>query len=80
MQTDSLLNRVLPGIQGSLMIRGQGFKYVYVRYAQGDEYLCHLTEEPGETHNLIGDAKCRTRCKELSAELTAWLRRTTWPG
>ena len=59
------------------MIRGQGFKYI--RYGEGDDYMYHLTEDPGETRNLINEPKYAKRHKELSAEMDAWLKRTGWP-
>jgi len=72
------LRKVRPGTRGSFMIRGRGWKYF--RYPQGDDYLYHLAEDPGETRNLAADPNYRRRRNELAAELDAWLRRTGWPG
>jgi hypothetical protein len=70
--------KVEPGTRGSFMIRGQGWKYV--RYPQGDEYLYHLEEDPGEAKNLIGDRRYRSTRDELAAEVDNWLKRTGWRG
>jgi arylsulfatase A-like enzyme len=70
--------RVVRGTKGDFMIRGQGWKYI--RYRQGEDYLYHLTDDPGETRNLAGDARYGPWKKKLSSELDAWLRRTGWPG
>ncbi|MFQ6130445.1 MAG: sulfatase [Armatimonadota bacterium] len=71
------LREVRPGTQGSFMIRGQGWKYV--RYAQGNEFLYHLAEDPGETENLAGDPAYSERKAELAAEMDDWLRQTGFP-
>ena len=68
------LREVVPGTVGSFMIRGQRWKYI--RYSQGQEYLYHLAEDPGETRNLAGDAGYAARRAELSAEMDRWLRDT----
>ena len=69
---------VKPGTRGSFMIRGQGWKYV--RYSGNEEYLYHLAEDPGETVNLAGDVRYRSRRDELAAEMDDWLKRTGWRG
>jgi len=69
---------VLPGTQGSFMIRGQGWKYIRYYHGKPAEFLYHLTDDPGETHNLIGDQKYASQRENLSKELDAWLERTGW--
>jgi len=73
-----LTRQIGPRAKGSFMLRGQGWKYV--RYAGGEEFLYHLTEDPGEMKNLAGDPKCDARRKELAGKMDAWLARTGWPG
>ncbi len=70
--------KVEPGTRGSFMIRGGGWKHI--RYAQGDEYLYHLADDPAETRNLADDPQYRHQRNELGAEMDAWLERTGWPG
>jgi arylsulfatase A-like enzyme len=72
------IRKVEPGTRGSFMIRGRGWKYV--RYPQGDEYLYHLADDPGEMRNLAGDPKHRARRRELAAEMNTWLQETGSPG
>ncbi|MEW6356845.1 MAG: sulfatase-like hydrolase/transferase [Planctomycetota bacterium] len=69
--------KVKPGTRGSFMIRGKGWKYI--RYAQGDEYLYHLADDPGETKNLAAAQEHKAQKEGLSAELDGWLRRTGYP-
>ena len=68
--------RIKPGTPGHFMVRGRGWKYF--RYADGSEYLFHLTEDPGETRNLADTPEYRAKKQELRDELTAWKRRTEW--
>lgn len=72
------LRKILPGTKGSFMVRGQGWKYV--RYRNGDEYLYDLTNDPGETRNVIADRQYANRKAKMRAALVAWLERTAWPG
>ena len=51
-----------------------------MRYAQGDEYLYHLADDPGEMRNLAGDPKYRARRRELAGEMDTWLNETGWPA
>jgi len=67
------------GTTGSFMIRGQGWKYIRYGQGPGQQFLYHLTEDPGETRNLADDPAYATKVKELAAELDAWLQRTVWP-
>ena len=60
------------------MIRGGGWKYI--RYAQGQEYLYNLEDDPGETNNLADDAGHADRKGELKAEMANWLQETGFPG
>jgi len=69
---------VLPGTPASFMIRGHGWKYIRYRNAKPEEFLYHLTDDPGETRNLIGEKKCASQREKLSKELDAWLVRTGW--
>ena len=41
------------------MVRGQGWKYW--RHPDGDEYLYHLADDPGETRNLAREEAHRER-------------------
>lgn len=68
------LRELGPETTGSFMIRGEGWKYI--RYAQGNEYLYHLAEDPGETTNLAGEAQYAERKAELGGEMDEWLRET----
>jgi len=52
----------------------------YIRYLQGQEYLYHLADDPGETRNLVNDVRHGARRKKMAAELDDWLRRTGWPA
>jgi uncharacterized sulfatase len=65
--------------KGSLMIRGQGWKYIRYGQGVGQQYLYHLADDPGEVHNLVDDPKHADKVKELSGEIDAWLDRTGWP-
>jgi len=67
-----------PKTRGSFMVRGQGWKYV--RYPDGEEFLYHLADDPGETTNRAKDAACAPRKQEMVEALRAWLKRTGWPG
>ena len=69
--------KVLPGTKGAFMVRGKGWKLV--RYENGDEYMYHLREDPGERRNLAGDPRHRRRRDELASVMDGWLRRTGWP-
>lgn len=65
---------VRPGTPASLMVRGQGWKYV--RYPNGDEYLYHLETDPGETENLVSRPDCEPQKRRMIEALEAWRRRT----
>jgi arylsulfatase A-like enzyme len=67
---------VRPGTPASLMVRGQGWKYV--RYPDGDEYLYHLEADPGETENLAKRPDCEPQKRRMIEALEAWRRRTGW--
>ncbi len=67
---------VRPGTPASLMVRGQGWKYV--RYSGGDESLYHLETDPGETENLAGRPDCKPQKRQMIEALEAWRRRTGW--
>jgi arylsulfatase A-like enzyme len=54
------------------MIRGQGWKYCL--YADGDEFLYHLTKDPGETRNLALDPGNSGIKAELGRELDRFRR------
>jgi arylsulfatase A-like enzyme len=56
-----------PNRPGHLMIRGQGWKYC--RYADRDEFLYHLADDPGETQNLAPDPAYQEIKAELGARL-----------
>jgi arylsulfatase A-like enzyme len=66
-----------PGTPGSFMVRGQGWKYV--RYADGEEFLYHLGEDPGEAKNLATQPAYAEQKKVLRRELEAWLVKTGYP-
>lgn len=70
--------KLKPGSRGAFMVRGQGWKYCC--YPDGDEYLYHLADDPGETRNLAGEAAGQSRKREMMDALRAWLRRTGWQG
>ena len=71
---------VLPGTPASFMVRGHGWKYIRYCNAKPEEFLYHLTEDPGETFNLIADKKYARQREKLSKELDVWLARTGWPS
>jgi arylsulfatase A-like enzyme len=56
-----------PDRPGDVMIRGHGWKYC--RYTDGDEYLYHLADDPGETKNLAHDPDNRGILATLRREL-----------
>ena len=58
--------------RGSYMIRGCEWKYC--RYANGEEMLFDLKNDPGETRNLASDAHHKQTKKMLSGRLDEWLR------
>ncbi len=60
------------------MIRSREWKYVH-RYSVGPTELYHLTEDPGERHNLSGDPKTRSVEEELREDLTQWFARFVSP-
>ncbi len=61
-------------MQGSYMIRGEGWKYI--RYADGGEYLYDLSQDPGEICNLVGMMKYRDKRNDLESEIKQWLQET----
>ena len=67
-----------PDVSASFMVRGRGWKYM--AYADGDEYLYDLTDDPAETRNVADDPTCQGQKSELRAELEAWLERTGYPA
>lgn len=70
--------KVLAGTRADFMIRGKGWKLI--RYRDGQEFLYNLKEDAGETRNLVGDPKYRSRREQLAAEMDKWLERTAWRG
>lgn len=68
--------RVRPGTPASLMVRGQGWKYV--RYAGGDECLYHLETDSGETDNLVKRPEFEPQKRRMIEALEAWRRGTGW--
>ena len=68
---------VRPGTPASLMVRGQGWKYI--RYADGGEYLYDLRRDPGETRNLAEARLHQPRKRELIQQLEGWLHATGFP-
>ena len=72
--------RVLPGTQGSFMVRGHGWKYIRYGGNKPQEFLYRLTDDRGETRNLIAEKKYANQREKLSKELDAWLARTGWPA
>jgi arylsulfatase A-like enzyme len=71
--------RLGKGTTGAFMIRGQGWKYIRYGRGPGQQFLYHLTDDPGETRNLADDPRYAAKVKEMSDEIDAWLQRTNWP-
>jgi arylsulfatase A-like enzyme len=63
---------VAPDRPGAWMIRGQEWKYC--RYEDGDEFLYHLAEDPGETQNLARDPHYDEIKAALNSELARFKR------
>jgi arylsulfatase A-like enzyme len=61
---------VAPDRPGEMMVRGHGYKYC--RYTDGDEFLYHLADDPGETKNLAHDPDHREIKAELCTRLDAF--------
>ena len=57
------------------MIRGDGWKYIV--YADGEEFLYHQAEDPGETRNLAGERQAQARKRDPARELQSWVARTS---
>lgn len=55
----------------SRMIRTREWKYI-CRLPYGPDELYHLTEDPGEDHNLIADPACAAQKDSLYVQLTRW--------
>src|SRR5690606_33828787 len=74
-ETDFADNTVLLGIRGRAVITGQ---YKYIVYDKGDfrEQLFDLEKDPGETKNLVVDAKYKTELKNMRDYLKAYTRRS----
>jgi len=72
------LRQVHPEARGSFMVRGQGWKYW--RHPDGDEYLYHLADDPGETRNLARQEAHQDQKRVMIGALRAWLNRTGWRG
>jgi arylsulfatase A-like enzyme len=70
---------VLPGTPASFMVRGHGWKYIRYGGTKPQEFLYQLTDDPGETRNLIAEKKYGRQREKLSKELDGWLVRTGWP-
>ncbi len=60
------------------MVRTEAWKYVH-RYPYGPHELYHLTEDPDEAHNLIGEPVYQPRIRELKGELDDWFFRHADP-
>ena len=56
------------------MVRGQGWKYV--RYRDGEEFLHHLAEDPGEERDLAADSGAAVVKADLRGVLAQWLSAT----
>ncbi len=72
------LRQVPPETRGSFMVRGQGWKYWC--HPDGDEYLYHLADDPGETRNLALHEAHQDQKRVMISVLRAWLERTGWRG
>lgn len=46
----------------------------------GDEYLYHLADDPGETRNLARQEAHQDQKRVMIGALRAWLNRTGWSG
>jgi arylsulfatase A-like enzyme len=68
---------VAPGTPGSFMVRGKGWKYC--TYPDGEEFLYHIAQDPGEMSNLSADPAFKEQKDALRHELEAWLQRTAYP-
>jgi arylsulfatase A-like enzyme len=69
--------RQLPkSTSGSFMVRGQGWKYI--RFANAEEYLYHLAEDPGETRNVAQEPDVQDIKKKMTLALESWQIRTGW--
>jgi choline-sulfatase len=64
---------------GVRMVRSRDWKYV-VRAGDGPRELYHLSQDPDERDNRIGDPACRPRADELHAVLHDWFRDHTDPA
>ncbi len=60
------------------MVRSKEWKYVH-RYPDGPHELYHLTEDPGETTNLYGQASYRDRSASMNERLQDWFGRYADP-
>ena len=68
---------VAPGTPASFMVRGKGWKHI--TYPEGEEFLYHLAQDPGETQNLATDPAFQEQKDALRHELEAWLQKTAYP-
>ncbi len=59
---------------GDFMVRGQGWKYV--RHRDGEEFLHHLAEDPGEERDLAADSGAAVVKADLRGVLAQWLSAT----
>jgi len=75
---DGPRRRIQPHAPADLMVRGQGWKYI--RYANDEEMLFDLVNDPGETRNLSHDPKAQTSKQRLATELNTWLNTSQYPG
>ncbi len=67
-----------PNVRG---VRTEGWKYIHYPHGDGspDRHLAelyHLTEDPGERHNLIADPACAGKVRELKALLHQLMEQT----
>ena len=61
------------------MVRTKEWKYI-CRYPYGPDELYHLTEDPGEEHDLIGEAAFKPVVDEMFRRLTGWFGRYADPA
>jgi arylsulfatase A-like enzyme len=60
------------------MIRSREWKYIH-RYPYGPHELYDLKNDPGEEHNLMGDASKMSIIQQYKARLDAWFARYADP-
>lgn len=68
------VRKVMPGTPGHFMVRGNGWKYCI--YAEGEEFLYNLQDDPLEMRDLASIPEYRDVKDRLSHERLRWLART----